>query len=235
MKKLFIGVLLICSTAIKAGEAQTLPAKNFNAVFELYKSGLLVAESQYIFRQQQQPNFKSSSHLKGFVSLFNESEIAEQSFFDTSKNHIRLTQYQYKQTGDNNKQISSLVDWKRQRITTIRNDQKEIITPFKNTIWDKHSLLLALMSNAQKNDKELNLQVLDKGIVKLYKFIYTGSKEIELDEDEWVVTSVWQRQTGNRKTVFYLDPKNHFIPLKIEQHKNQQQATLWLKEINWYD
>jgi len=235
MKTLFIGVLLICSTAIKAGEVQTLPLKNFNAVFELYKNGLLVAESQYKYRQQQQPNFESSSQLKGFVSLFKKNKIAEKSFFDASSSHVQLTQYQYLQTGDNNKQITSLIDWERQRITTIKNDQQKIVTPFKNTIWDKHSLLLALMSNTQKNSQELNLQVLDKGLIKHYKFIYSGNKEIELDEDEWVVTSVWQRQTGNRKTIFYLDPKNHNIPLKIEQHKNQQQATLWLKEINWYE
>lgn len=233
MKRFFIGVLLICSTAVNA-EALFPPA--FNATFELYKSGLAVAETKYQLRHQSQIHFASSTHLTGFASLFSNDTIIEESIFDaTTATAIKLKRYKFKQTGEENKNIVSSIDWQQQKITTTINKQAATTSTFKKTLWNKHSVLLALMTHANDEKKALTFNVLDKGIVKKYSFRFIGSKEIELD-DEWVKTAVWKRENSHKKTIFYLDPTEHHIPLKIEEYKNQQlRAALWLTELNWYE
>jgi Protein of unknown function (DUF3108) len=234
MKCFFIGVLLICSTAVNA-EALFPPA--FNAVFELYKKGLGIAETKYQLRHQSQVHFTSNTHLIGFASLFSNDTVIEESVFDvTTPAAIKLKHYQFEQTGEKSKSIVSAIDWQQQKITTTINKQAAITSTFKQTLWNKHSVLLALMTHANDEKKTLVFNALDKGIVKQYSFRFIGTKEIELDDDEWKKTAVWQRENSHKKTIFYLDPTEHHIPLKIEEYRNQQlRATLWLTELNWYE
>ena len=237
MKLLLSGVLLICSTTLKAERAEVSFPTDFKASFELYKRGVLVAETEYQLQRKQQIVFQSNTSLKGFVALFKEDNITEQSLYSLATPvSAQLNSYQFKQSGDKNKSISSIVNWQQQNITTTIDKQAVITSALKQPIWDKHSIFLALMSRLDAETKRLTFNILDKGKISKYDFNFTGTKEIEMDEDEWIKTSVWQRESKNRKTIFYLDPANRYIPVKIEQYKNQQtQATLWLKELNWYE
>ncbi len=237
MKLFFIGVLLICSTAIKAEQKDNLFPADFSAVFELYKSGMAVAETEYRLHSQQQINFQSTTTLKGLASLFSNDKIVEESQFEiTTPASVQLKHYQFKQTGDKNKNIHSVVNWHQQNIKTTIDEQPVITSSFTQIIWDKHSVLLALMSQANDQKKTLSFNTLDQGKIKQYNFSFIGTKEIELDDDEWKQTSIWQRENNSKKIIFYLDPNDHYIPLKIEEYKNQRlRATLWLKELNWYE
>lgn len=232
------GVLLLLSVNLHA-ENQTgdFPA-NFTARYELHKSGLAIAETQYqLSRDQQNIFFDSVTQRKGLFSLFGDERITEKTLFTISDTHnIQLKSYQYSQTGEKIKTVHSHVDWDKQSISTVIDNHPPSTIRFNDMIWDKHSVLLALMSQAKGKKKLLSFQVLDKSIVKTFEFSFIGTKEIEFNEDEWKISTVWQRSHQSRTTIFYLDPTTAFIPLKIEQYKNKKlRATLWLTELNNHD
>lgn len=234
MKLFFIGVLLICSTPVTA---ETLFPPAFNATYEMNKSGLVVAETKYQLNHQQQTRFTSVTLLTGLASLFSNNKITEESLFKaTTPATIQLQQYQFYQTGDESKSINSTVNWQQQNITTTINEQAPIISAFADTLWDKHSIFLALMTHANDQKPALVFNTLDKGLVKTYNFKFVGTKEIELDDDEWKPVAIWQIENPKKKLIFYLDLNDHFIPLKIEEYRHSRlRATLWLTELNWYE
>lgn len=234
MKLFFLGVFLICSTTVTA---ETLFPPAFNATYEINKSGLVVAEIKYQLSHQQQTRFTSVTLLTGLASLFSNNKITEESLFETTTPAtIQLQQYQFQQTGDETQSINSKINWQQKNITTTINKEAPIISSFTQTLWDKHSAFLALMTHANDQKKSLVFNTLDKGIIKPYNFKFIRTKEIELDDDEWKQAAVWQIENYKKRVIFYLDPNNLYIPLKIEEYRNSRlRATLWLTELNWYE
>lgn len=239
MKQIVFIILFICSTAANTGTPSTRLPAQFTATFELYKSGLLVAETRYQFQlTQQQAHFESNTQLKGLVSLFKDASINEHSLFDISApDQIRLKRYDFLQSGINQQSISSSVDWSKRRVTTKIDNKTATSITFNQALWDKNSILLALISHADKNLKQLSFQTLDQGTIESYNFENLGLKNIDVNEDEhdeeWKTVSIWQRRYENKSILFYLDPLINYFPLKIEKFNNQQlEATLWLTELN---
>lgn len=239
MKHFLTGVLFIYCAALNAENGSTPFPANFNAVFGLYKNGFMVAETKYsLLRQQNELTFTANTTLSGFASLFDDSAITETSRFDTSSaDVVKLASYQFEQTSDEKKSINSIINWQQHNITTRINQQAAIITSsFTPPIWDKHSVFLALMTQAHNSKGALLFNALDEGIIKQYRFTFIGTKEIELGIDEWKKTVLWQTESGYKTIIFYLDPNNHYVPLKIEQYKKRKlRVTLWLKELIWHE
>lgn len=237
MKCFFAGLLFFYCAAVNADANNGDFPSSFSATYELEKNGFSVAETRYTFKKNPQISFQSSTSLIGMASLFSNERIIESSMFETTiPASVKLIHYQFEQTGKKSKTINSTVNWQHQSISTIINTQAIPDTEFSQTIWDKHSAFLALMMLANENKKVISFNALDEGKVVGYVFNFIGTKEIELYDDEWKNTSVWQRQNSNKTLTFYLDPAKQNMPLKIEEHRNQTlRATLWLKELNWYE
>ena len=230
----FLASLLLSSFAQATDLRTGIPA-SFVAQFELYKSGLPVANTTYqLSGKDNHYSFQATTRLKGLLSLFSDKQIIETSVFQLSSSEYYPLSYQFQQTGDKAKSIKSTINSEDKTISTIINNQPPININFKQPPWDKLSILLALMTSANGHDDKLAFEVLDRGKIKNYDFIYAGIEEIELEEDEWKKTVLWKRQDNNKKTLFFLDPGRRYIPIKIEQFKNQElTATLWLKELIW--
>lgn len=226
-------LLLACSTA-EAISPKDLPA-GFTAQYELFKSGLSLAERQYDFTKTDHiAHFSSTTRLTGLAAIFNNDQVDETSTLDLSGQQVQVTEYQYSQIGKKQQLINSSFNFQQQLITTIINGQPAIKTHYTQLVWDKLSILLALISAANDSEKTLTFQSLDKGQIKQYKLNQAGRKEIELYDDEWIDTIIWTREHGNKKVIFYLDPSNS-VPVKIEQYKQQKlQATLLLKALKWH-
>ncbi|MDH5393971.1 MAG: DUF3108 domain-containing protein [Gammaproteobacteria bacterium] len=236
MRFFLFSALLVCCTVLKADNVSARLPADFTATYELYKSGLPVAETKYSLKTTaQHARFESTTVLKGLLSLFNDERIHEISRFDISApDNVKLSHYAFSQTGKNKLEINSSIDWQRHRISTTIDDNAAVQFSFDTALWDKNSIFLALITHAGKNITSLSFNTLHQAETKTYRFDKLAQKEIEIDDNEWKQTSVWARSYNNKKTIFYLDPTEHNFPLKIEQYKNQQlQATLWLTELNW--
>ena len=235
---IFSSLFIFVMTANAGTLSSDLPAP-FIATFELYKSGLLVAETRYQLRKTpEEIRFESNTQLRGLISLFKDASINELSLFDTSSsNKIRLQRYDFLQSGNNRQHINSIIDWTKRRVSTTINNKAATYITFNQTLWDKNSIILALISNADKNLKQLSFQAISQGTIESYNFVNLGLKNIDVNEDEhdeeWKSVSIWQRRYENKSIIFYLDPLINYLPVKIEKFKNQQlEATLWLTELN---
>ncbi|MDH5518351.1 MAG: DUF3108 domain-containing protein [Gammaproteobacteria bacterium] len=240
MKWLLFSVLFGSAINVNADAVTSRLPAEFRATFELYKSSLLVAETQYqLQKTKQQARFESHTELKGLLSLFNDTRVSELSLFDiSSARQSKLTSYEFIQTGEKPQHISSTVDWDTHRVSTVI-DNTATTTDFKQTLWDNHSILLALISNAGHNLSQLSFNVLVHDKIKRISFERLGLNTLEIEDDEndsnenSKTVAVWQRSYDNKTVVFYLDPSANYFPLKIEKFKNQQlEATLWLTELN---
>jgi len=209
--------------------------KNFVAQFSLYKSGFPIAETEYRFtRDKNNASFQHVSLPSGFTSLFSDNKVEEKSTLNTSENTLKVKTYQFTQTGDKNISISSRFNWNNKTISTINNQQPATETRFEHYVWDKLSTLLALMSYAHDQSTSIFLHSFDGVKIKKYELKYAGKREIELDDDEWIVSDIWKRKDGKKQVIFYLDPDKNYFPVKIEQYKNQKlRATLLLKQLKW--
>jgi len=235
---IFSSLFIFAMTAHTETLPSDLPAP-FTAIYELYKNGLLVAETRYQLKKTpQEIRFESNTQLRGLVSLFNDASINELSLFDnTSSNQIRLERYDFLQSGSNHQHISSIINWNKRRVATTINNKAVSYITFNPPLWDKNSILLALILNADKNLKQLSFQALNQDTIESYHFKNLGLKEIDVNEDEddekWKTVSIWQRRYENKTIIFYLDPLTYYLPVKIEKIKDQQlEATLWLTELN---
>lgn len=210
--------------------------KNFLAQFTLYKRGFPVAETTYQFtRDKNSAAFKHVSLPSGLTSLFSNNKVEEKSTLNASENTLKAKTYQFTQTGDKNISIDSRFDWKKKTISTSHNQQPATEISFEHYIWDKSSTLLALISLAHNQRKSIFLHSFDGIKIKKYKLEYAGQREIELDDDEWIVSDIWKRKDGKKQVIFYLDPNSSYFPVKIEQYKNNKlDATLLLKELKWF-
>jgi len=207
----------------------------FTASYELLKNGLPVAETRYRFEKEtNSATFTSNTELTGIAAWFSDEKASEDSQLSFAEQQVQVTHYHYQQSGKKEHTINSQFDHAAMQIKTKIDQQTKVKTAFTAPTWDKLSMLLALMSHAPSNKKELEINALDKTEIYQYQLRRTGEEEIELDEDIWIKTIRWERQHKNRKTVFFLDPKQYFIPIKIEQFKrDKRRATLLLKEIQW--
>ena len=207
----------------------------FSASYELIKNGLPVAETNYRFeKNKNSAEFTSNTELTGIAAWFSDEQANERSQLQLTKQQVQITHYHYQQTGKDARTIESQFDQTAMIVTTKVNQQAESKTSFTTQTWDKLSMLLALMSHAAANEQKLEISTLDKTEIRQYQLTRIAEQEIELDEDVWVKTIRWESLYKNRKTVFFLDPTRHFIPLKIEQFKrDKRRATLLLKEIQW--
>ena len=241
MRLLFIGMLLLSNTFLKADELISRFPADFSARYELYKNGLPLAETEYRLSRQKQIRFSASTELTGLMSLFGDDSILEETLFDiTSPKEIKIRHYQFEQSGNSPQSINSAVNWQTKTISTTINDKPVLNNTFKHAFWDKHSVFLALMIHASSDKDTLSFPTLDQGEIKQYKFRLIGQKEIEVsdgtNDDVLINTVVWENIRNSKKTLFYLDPSESYIPLKIEQYKDQQlRATLWLNELKWYE
>ena len=232
---LLITLLLLFNKTIFAAETEIRIPLAFTAHFELYKNGLHVADTKYqLSKKDNNFLFRSVTKLTGLLSLFSDDKITEESTFEVSDKKFNLIKYQFIQSGGTQLTINSTVDVKKKNISTVINNDNPHISKFTQQPWDKLSVLLALMTSVKDQKETISFKVLDKSEIKNYDFTYAGTKEIELEEDEWKQTVLWARQGDTKKTIFFLDPNAYYIPIKIEQFKNNKlTATLLLSELTW--
>ena len=225
--------------------AQALDAGQFPAYeahYDLYKKGISVANTSIKLRHIESGiEFSSYTYLTGFAAWLGDNKVREKSLLSNHNDILKLNSYEYIQQGDTEAHIQINLEQKNKIATT--SIDKELIhkTPFETVLWDKLSVTLDIMQFAKNTDvsgtiKNHSFNIINDGKIINYVLQYKGQREIELDDDEWVMTQRWQSQRlhSKRKKIFYLAPSMNYLPALIEQYKNEKLHTvLRLKQVNW--
>lgn len=230
-----IGLMLIPGQGLQAESLQLPPP--YHASYQLLKNGIPVANADFVLKyDEQRIHFSSVSKVSGLAAMFRKDEIHESSVLDRQHNPPRLIEYQYRHTGGKKKRAVSIrIDWQSKTAQTI-NDGKSTNTPVTEPLWDRFSIQLPIMHAAGRSHDKQQFKVIDKNQLKVFTVEYLGHEKIETNLDQWIETDQWQSQaeSSTRKTVFWLAPNQHYLPIKIEQYKNGDlNATLLLSNVQW--
>jgi len=231
MKKkalLFIGLLFYtCAPASGA-----LPP-DYTATYDVEKYSIRVGRSTITLEQaDNRIHYSQEVKLVGFAALFKKDHVAEDSWLRKSKkNHFLLEKYQYIHTnGDRDRDVLIEGSW-------LLSDDDHLSGVLKGTVsgnpvsvqtrdatWDNFSFQLALMNDISAGKSGFSYNVISRGRLKKYTFSMIGPEPIKINAKRYETVKL-ERNDGRKKTLIWLAPELHYIPVLIETYKDNDLET----------
>ncbi len=223
---LFTAVLLIMPALTRAE-----PLEDFKASYLLEKYNNIVGLSTYELSQKAgEAHFFMRSKVSGFVALFRDDRIEEDSWLKQKNGALQLQRYSYHQYGSKNNRNTELsVLWSNDGSTgTVSGSHEGKPVSIKVTygVRDALSFQLSLMQNVASNGS-LNFDVLNKNELTHYNFKRVGKESLKI-HDQTVDTTIVERQQDDRTTRLWLADKFQYTPVKIELLKKGKTDSLML-------
>ena len=201
----------------------------YDAEYILEKQGTRIAIAKHQLRTTGDVlQFSQFTELSGFLSLFRDDTIHEDSGLRLGADSWRLTHYLLRQTGDAKRRDTHFdVEWNEDNSAattegTYIDDSFALQT--EGEIWDPLSMMLALRRDAAADATEFRYQVVHKGDIKEYLFEREGEDQIEIDLQVYDCV-IYTRVHGRRTTKMWLSEQTDLVPVRIEQYKDGELNT----------
>ena len=206
---------------------------DFNATYLIKKYGSTVAKSTLTLQKNDsQISYTSSSKAEGLAAIFTSDTINETSTLKlTDPEHAPyLLEYHYSRKTKPEKNQTIKTTWHENNLASIISHYKNTDTQFSepHPVWDKLSIQLALINDIKSAKKHdiLNYKVVDKNVIKNYKFEYLDDETINVDNHNYHTKKLKRiHASGKRTTIMWLATDLANLPIAIEQHKDN--------DINW--
>jgi hypothetical protein len=223
---LFTAALLITPTL-----AQAEPLEDFKASYLLEKYENVVGISTYELSQRAgETHFSMRSKVSGFIALFRDDRIEEDSWLKQKDGALQLQRYSYHQYGSKDNRNTELsIHWSDDNATGTASGShkgKPVNINVTRGVRDALSFQLSLMQN-MSNHGSLNFDVLNKDELTHYSFKRTGKENLKI-HDHTVDTTIVERQQDDRTTRLWLANKFQYTPVKIELLKKGKTDSLML-------
>ena len=211
---LLIG-LLFHSTLV----AETVPL--FTAHYTLSRSGITVGET--IRTLSPAPNgefiYQSVAHATGLLARFLKDEIVERSRWVYQNNGIRPLSFITQRYGGRKERTTrQIFDWEKRIATNTRDGDSSQIPLAPNT-QDKLSYQILLMQDLKKGMKHLEYIIAENDKSNIYRFAILG--------EEMLTTAIGTLRTlkirrigDERNTTVWCAIDRHYLPVKLEQHSD---------------
>lgn len=195
--------------------------EEFIADYTVYKGIVTLAKTRRILKKssENQYEFQSITKPSGVGKIISTGEINEKSIWKYHDHTTRPTEYTYINSGSKHKRDVTLIfDWKNATVTNIINGDpwKMDLIP---EIQDKLLYQLTLMLDLSKGKKHLEYSIADGGTLKTYKAFIMEKKVLETEIGKFETVKVVRHHDDGRSTIFWCAPKLMYIPLRIEQIK----------------
>lgn len=221
LKRLLPLLLLTCT----APGFATVPVAltPYTATYGVMTYGIRAGEAHFKLEKpgRGRYRFSSNSRTTGLVSLFRHDEIAEASTFTLAGDGtLKAQEYRYRQTGgDERKQVIAF-DWQKNVAHSIyKGDRKTL--PIPPGASDPFLAQLKLSRRVAEGMKHGNFAVVNRNELDTYHLEVKGDQKTRVPAGTFATVRVERSEPGsNRKTIFWLAPKLHYIPVKVEQLKD---------------
>lgn len=199
--------------------AEAVPS--FTAHYTLSRSGITVGET--IRTLSPAPNgefiYQSVAHATGLLARFLKDEIVERSRWVYQNDGIRPLSFITQRYGGRKERITRQVfDWEK-RIATHTRDGNSSQTPLVPNTQDKLSYQILLMQDLKKGLKNLEYIIAESDRNNIYRFAIMG--------EELLVTAIGTLRTlkirrigDERNTTVWCAIDRHYLPVKLEQHSD---------------
>ncbi len=219
--------------------AAPLPASmpgNFTVTYTLHGKGMKLGEMKRDFSRLVNGDYRffSESKTTGFISLFRDDHIIEESIWQFDKGGIKPLTYTYEHTGGKKeRQVRVLFDHSTRKIRNqLADDSWEM--PLEDNVLDKLLYQLVIMSDLKKQEADLTYTIADGGHIKQYKMELLGEEFIDTPLGK--IRSLKLRRhkpNSKRSTTLWCAPAMHYLPIRVEyQEKDGEITTAEIKKVS---
>lgn len=227
MKRLLqiIPALLFATVSMHALAGASAPGAltPYTARYDVITHGIRAGVAQFKLESVagDRYRFSSESHTTGLVSLFRSDRIDEASVFRIGGDgRLQALSYSYAHSGENRSQKIAF-DWVqhvahseyRGKTKNLKLTSSEVTDPFLAQL--KLSLRV---SNGMKTGK---FPVLNRNKFDTYHLQVTHVENVAVPAGKFEAVRVERSDPdSSRKTIFWLAPTLHYVPVKMEQFKD---------------
>lgn len=225
MNKLAGGLLLLALMCPPLLAGQLPP--DFSARYSVKKYASKVAEMHLsLQRHENIISYRSHTEAKGLAALLTNQQIDETSQLDISEaSSPRLLSYQYQHRDRASKNQQFTVSYPGEDQARVEGSHGKQTFQLDSDIplWDRLSFQLALLNDVSAATpvpgETFRYHIIDDGRQDEYVFEFTGEAMLTIAGRD-MHTLIFKRNHGKRTTTLWLGRELHFLPVKIEQHKN---------------
>ena len=218
-------LFLVCPSIIKAENESILRAHHANYSVSVRGLGGTLSTKLNI----DNGIYTASNELqaKGLSRIFLGGTVNEKSYFRITDKDLKPSSfYSTDKMSKRNKTISINFDYEEDLGISIINENE---TTFKNenNLYDRISLKFALMNDLKKNNLKKEYSLYEGEEIKLIQIEVLEEKIISVPFGEFNAIAIKSQQLGSSKrSIFWCADKLDFLPIVIEQYRNDK---LWMK------
>lgn len=233
--------LCLCLALLPFAHAQapaaTAAVREFTARFDFTANRMLVARMERTLRANPDGSYVYSSKTvaAGIASLLFPDTVDERSVWDLADGRPRPLKYTYHHVGRRKGDRHAVLDfdWKKGVVTNRINDDPWTMK-IPTGAQDKLLYHYTMMRDLKAGRPVLSYDVADGGELKNFTFERRGRETIDTPLGRLQAEKL-ERIHGSRRTVIWCAPALDYMPVRIEQHKDGQVATMEIRELKTQD
>jgi hypothetical protein len=228
--KALLALLGVIALATNHSVARADDLKPFEASYAWSWHGMTVAVSTLELEQQGDTwVYTSKSDPRGIGRMFSERPV-QKSVLKVTENGVRPLSYDADDGTSSTKRDAHVqFDWEHNRVTGVYEDTK-VDMPLQPGVQDDLSVQIALMVELLAGREPNQLQMIDKNTVREYRYTREGEESLSTPVGN-IDTVIYRAQKKNspRVTRFWCAPSRGYIPMKVEQKKDDD--VQWTMQI----
>jgi len=218
---------------IAAGPAHAEePIPTYTATYNVEYKGRDVGNSiQSLVRDGDRYRFRSATQARGLARLVRSRPLIEESVFDLHDGKPRPLEFRLEdgtRKGEDNVAIE--FDWTA-GVARVTAKDGRVDLPLEPGVHDRATLQLVLMLELGRMTEPTSHALIDDASVKSYSYEIAGRETLVTPAGTHDTIKVVQRREGSsRHTIIWLAPELDHLPVKIEQHRDDEILTTLLLE-----
>lgn len=226
--------LIPAALVVAADEARAAdpPVTTYTATYGVEYKGKQAGVSDWSVRDLGDGRYEFQARItpKGMLKLVRPKPVIERSQFRVEGTHFRPLEYWYEdgsRSGEDNWHV--VFDWER-RIATVTTAEARREFAVPNVAIDIGTLKAAVMRDlAGTKGAPGPYEIADQDGVFTYEYTDSGPATLQTGVGALETQLFVQRRAGSsRSTWLWAAPKLNFLPVRIEQHRNDEVQTSFL-------
>ncbi|GAB6040409.1 DUF3108 domain-containing protein [Endothiovibrio diazotrophicus] len=214
--------LLLTLLCLLLGGTAAADPPPFVAHYTLTRNGLHLGDSRLQLSREAGGGWRYASRVQpvGLLSLFVSDTVEEESHWRLDGDHPRPERYRYHRFGGKKeRRVELRFDWQAgQVVNDISGDRWTMEIP-AGTL-DKLVYQVAIMLDLERGLRAMSYAIADGGTLKHYHLEVTGEETLETPLGPLRTLRIERtKESSKRTTRLWCAPRFHFLPVRIEQVK----------------
>lgn len=222
-----LGVLAAAAAFAAFGGPDRVPT--YEARYEVEYKGRRVGESVQRVQPGGAPEtyrFESITSPRGLARLLRRRPIVERSTFEAHAGTVRPLEFRLDDgTRKGDDSVAVEFDWSA-ATADVETSDADTELPIEPDVHDRATLQVALMMELAAGREPDRHLLIDDDSVKTYEYEIDGTETLDTPAGTLETLRVTQRRDGSsRRTIIWTAPDLRYLPVKIEQRRDEEALT----------